>query len=127
MTGEPGPKDERTEALVVAVFVRATHILDVEADLATVRGSALKQIDVDFLDDPIDVAGVEVDSLGLVDILATVEAELDLVLFDQDDVELLPTLRSLGSYILEEASSDAVDRFLQAWREVPGTRLEDAR
>ena len=66
-----------------------------------------------FLDGP--VGGHTLDSLGLVELVTTLEEELDAPILDAEEIEDVDTLDKLARHIGATATADRVASFVQQW------------
>jgi acyl carrier protein len=103
------------EALAVAIVNYAVDLLEVHADKELVAAAAIAQLDLDIFEDQLALGEIEIDSLALVELFATFEAELGVPLFEQDDIESISTLRGLSELALAEASPEVVAEFVATW------------
>lgn len=114
-TMTPREGNDRVAEVAVAVAHYAADLLQVSIDAQTVRRAAIAQLDLDIFDEPLLVGEVAIDSLALVELLATFEAELGVPLFEQDDVEGISTLRGLSTLALDQAPAELLEEFLATW------------
>lgn len=112
--------DDLLRAMAVAMCRFAVDVLEIElSDPDVVDRSALSQLDRDLFEEPLELNDVEIDSMGLVEFLASFEAEIDIHLFDADDAESMTTLRGLIEHTLNTASREDIERFLSVWGRSP--------
>jgi acyl carrier protein len=117
------PTESKTNAVDGRVLGIATSIAACAGDLVGLDkltvdydADAVRQLDVDIFDTSLTIGEVELDSLMLVELLGIIEAELDLALFDRDDIADLCTLRDLAEWILNDAEDARIRAFISEWQ-----------
>jgi acyl carrier protein len=103
-----------------ATAVRVSQgILVLAADVLGIEGTGQQAgdgaLDRDLFEEGLRIGGQEIDSLDLVEVLAIIESDLNLNIFDIDDTDGLRTLRGIGDYIATEAEPALVDEFVSRW------------
>jgi acyl carrier protein len=67
-----------------------------------------------FSDTGFSLDGHELDSLDLVEAIATLEAELDVAVLDED-LQTLDTINRLARFLASKADATVLERFCERW------------
>jgi len=100
--------------LAVAVGRYVADRFNENVPTEVIRADVIRQLDVDFFSEPLQLGDLELDSLSILEVLDAIVVDLGIAVFDQDDINSVATPRGLAQLMLREADLQQLTDFLAA-------------